>query len=157
MAKKKGDNDIRSDMFFRAKIMYIVFFLIAMCVVGRLVWVMLPSGETAYNAARLENRIFLRDTIISRRGAILARDGEPLATSILRYRIDFDMGSEGFDDDEVFRENADSLSKLLAEFFGDRSSAEYRRRLLSERERNFKTVYSHDSIVKRSSDLITLL
>ena len=157
MAKKKGDNDIRSDMFFRAKIMYIVFFLIAMCVVGRLVWVMLPSGETAYNAARLENRIFLRDTIISRRGAILARDGEPLATSILRYRIDFDMGSEGFDDDEVFRENADSLSKLLSEFFGDRTSAEYRRRLISERERNFKTVYSHDSIVKRSSDLITLL
>ena len=142
-------------MYERVKQVYVLFVVVGLCVIARLVWVMLPNTETAYNAARLEERIFFSDTIISRRGSILARDGEPLATSILRYRIDFDMGSEGFDDEEVFAENVDSLSKLLAQFFGDRPAREYRRRFMQERERHFKWVYSHDSIVNRSSDLFT--
>ena len=158
MAKKKIDtNNIQDDMYTRVKIVYGIFIVIGLCVIARLIWVMLPITETATNAARLESRIYLTDTVISRRGSILARDGEPLATSILRYRIDFDMGSEGFDDEETFRENVDSLSKLLAAFFKKEgySAAEYRRRMLEERKRHCKWVYSHDSIVRRSSDLFT--
>ncbi len=157
MAKKIGDNEIKEELYFNAKIVYVIFIVLSLLVAARLVWVMLPATDTAYNAARLEDRIFLQDTVISRRGSILARDGEPLATSILRYRIDFDMGSEGFDDEDVFGENVDSLSKLLARFFGDRTAAQYRQTMLAERKKNLKWVYSHDSIVKRSSDLITLL
>ena len=142
-------------MFKKVKIVHWIFILLSLCVILRLMWVMLPITETAKNAARLESRIFQSDTVISRRGSILARDGEPLATSILRYRIDFDMGSEGFDDDEVFRENVDSLSKLLSAFFKDRSAAEYRRLMLDERKKHCKWVYSHDSLVRRSSDLFT--
>ncbi len=155
MAKKRQDSDIKDELYLRAKLVYIAFIVVALLVIARLVWVMLPNTETAYNAGRLESRIFFSDTIISRRGSILARDGEPLATSILRYRIDFDMGSEGFDDEDAFRENVDSLSKLLSSFFRDRSAAEYRRKMLSEREKHLKWVYSHDSIVNRSSDLLT--
>ena len=158
MAKKKIDtNNIQDDMYTRVKIVYGIFIVIGLCVIARLIWVMLPITETATNAARLESRIYLTDTVISRRGSILARDGEPLATSILRYRIDFDMGSEGFDDEETFRENVDSLSKLLAAFFKKEgySAAEYRRRMLEERKKHCKWVYSHDSIVRRSSDLFT--
>ena len=142
-------------MFKKVKIVHWIFILLSLCVILRLMWVMLPITETAKNAARLESRIFQSDTVISRRGSILARDGEPLATSILRYRIDFDMGSEGFDDDEVFRENVDSLSKLLSAFFKDRTPAEYRRLMLDERKKHCKWVYSHDSLVRRSSDLFT--
>ncbi|MBR5138241.1 MAG: transpeptidase family protein [Alistipes sp.] len=157
MAKKRIEKDIQEEMYDRVKIVYGIFIVIGICVIARLIWVMLPITETATNAARLESRIYLTDTVISRRGAILARDGEPLATSILRYRIDFDMGSEGFDDEEAFRENVDSLSKLLAGFFKKEgySAAEYRRRMLEERKRHCKWVYSHDSLVRRSSDLLT--
>ena len=155
MAKKKQDIDVRAELYFRAQLVYGAFIVVALLVIARLVWVMLPNTETAHNASRLEERIFFSDTIISRRGSILARDGEPLATSILRYRIDFDMGSEGFDDEDAFRENVDSLSKLLSAFFRDRSAAEYRRTMLAEREKHLKWVYSHDSIVNRSSDLLT--
>ena len=140
MAKKKQDTDVRAELYLRAQIVYGAFIVVALCVIARLVWVMLPNTETAYNAERLESRIFFSDTIISRRGSILARDGEPLATSILRYRIDFDMGSEGFDDEDVFRENVDSLSKLLSAFFGDRSAADYRKRMMAEREQHLKWV-----------------
>ena len=136
-------------MYARVKRVYIAFIIAALVIIARLVWVMLPTSETAYNAERLESRIFFSDTIISRRGSILSRDGEPLATSILRYRLDFDMGSEGFDDEETFYENVDSLSKLLSIFFRDRSAAAYRKRMLDERERHIEWVYSHDSIVSR--------
>ena len=144
-------------MYARVRTVYWIFIFVGLAVMVRLAWVMLPITETAENADRLEERIFQSDTVISRRGSILARDGEPLATSILRYRIDFDMGSEGFDDDEVFRENVDSLSKLLSAFFKDRSAADYRRLMLEERKKHCKWVYSHDSLVRRSSDLITWL
>lgn len=158
MAKKKVDIDVKGEMYEKVKQVYGLFIFVGLCVMVRLVWVMLPITETAVNADRLEERIYQTDTIISRRGSILARDGEPLATSILRYRIDFDMGSEGFDDEETFRENVDSLSKLLATFFkGQHSAADYRRRMLEERKKHCKWVYSHDSLVRRSSDLFTWL
>ena len=94
MAKLKRDTDVKDEMYSRVKRVYGVFILVALLVVVRLVWVSAFSSETAYNAERLERRIFIVDSVYSRRGSILARDGEPLATSILRYRVDFDMASD---------------------------------------------------------------
>lgn len=150
MAKLKRDTDVKDEMYTRVKKVYGVFILVALCVVVRLVWVSALSAETAYNADRLERRIFIADSVYSRRGSILARDGEPLATSILRYRVDFDMASDGFDSLELFREQADSLSKLLARFFGDRSASDYRRRLVDEHNRHYRVVYRKDTTVLRS-------
>ena len=150
MAKLKRDTDVKYEMYSRVKRVYGVFILVALLVVVRLVWVSAFSSETAYNAERLERRIFIVDSVYSRRGSILARDGEPLATSILRYRVDFDMASDGFDSLALFREQADSLSKLLARFFGDRSAAEYRRRMIEEHNKHYRVVYRKDTTVLRS-------
>ena len=155
MAQKREETAIKREMRFNAYWVYGLFILAGLFAMARLVWVMLPTTQTAYNAKRLQSRIYRTDTLISRRGSILARDGEPLATSILRYRIDFDMGSEGFDDEELFRENVDSLSKLLAAFFKDRTAQQYRQLMLNERKKHCRWVYSHDSLVRRSSDLLT--
>lgn len=150
MAKLKRGTDVKDEMYSRVKRVYGVFILVALLVVVRLVWVSAFSSETAYNAERLERRIFIVDSVYSRRGSILARDGEPLATSILRYRVDFDMASDGFDSLALFREQADSLSKLLARFFGDRSAAEYRRRMIEEHNKHYRVVYRKDTTVLRS-------
>ena len=83
------------------------------------------------------------------RGSILARDGEPLATSILRYRVDFDMASEGFDSLEIFRKQADTLSKRLSQFFGG-TSASYRDLMLKRHQEHYRLVYRKDSNVLRS-------
>ena len=93
MAKQKREVDVREEMFDRVKALHWCFILIGLCVLARLVWVSFFSAEVAHNAARLEERIFIADSVYARRGSILARDGEPLATSILRYRVDFDMAS----------------------------------------------------------------
>ena len=102
MAKKRVEVDVKEEMYSRVKWLYVVFVAVGLFVVMRLLWVLFFSVEVAGNAEKLEERIFVRDTIHPLRGSILARGGEPLATSIQRYRIDFDMGSEGFDSLELF-------------------------------------------------------
>ncbi len=150
MAAKKREIDIKDEMYSRVKTVYILFILVGLCVMVRLVWVLDFSSEIACNADRLQQRIFVADSVYSRRGSILARDGEPLATSILRYRVDFDMAGEGFDSLALFREQADSLSKLLARFFRDRSAAEYRRRMVDEHQKRYKVKFRKDTTVRRS-------
>ena len=150
MAKKKVDVDIKDELFFRAKILHVIFNMVGLLVIIRLVWVLFFSTEIAVNAEKLEERIFVRDTIQPLRGSILASGGEPLATSIQRYRIDFDMGSEGFDSLELFQRHADSLSKLLSNFFKDRTAKEYYRTLLNARNASIKFVHVRDSVAMRS-------
>ena len=149
MARKRPEIDVKAEMYNRAKWLYVVFFAAGLLVAVRLMWVIFFSPEIATNAEKLEERIFVRDTIQPLRGSILARDGEPLATSIQRYRIDFDMGSEGFDSLELFSQHADSLAELLSLFFKDRSQAEYYKSLINARNRCIKVVHVRDSVAMR--------
>lgn len=155
MAKKKTEIDVKNEMYTRVKAIHIIFVLVALLVVVRLVWVFAISEEIHHNAQKLDERIFRMDTVYARRGSILARDGSPLATSILRYRVDFDMASEGFDSLSLYREQVDTLSKLLAGFFDDRSASEYRRQMLDEHAKHYKVTYSKDTLVYRSEGLIS--
>ncbi len=150
MARQKPEIDVRAEMFSRAKTVHGLFLVTALLVVVRLIWVLWFSGEVAYNADRLEERIFVADSVYSRRGSIMARNGEPLATSILRYRVDFDMGSDGFDSLKTFAEQADTLGKLLANFFGDRSAADYRREMIKAHNKHYRVIYRKDTTVLRS-------
>ena len=151
---KKNESDIRVDMAGKVRRMHGLFLFVAFLVLLRLIWVFAISGEIHHNAIKLEKRIFRTDTIYARRGSILARDHSPLATSILRYRVDFDMGSEGFDSLELFNEQADTLSKLLSGFFRDRTAAEYRRKLIAEHNKHYKVTYSHDTVAYRSEGFL---
>lgn len=155
MAKKKTDIDIKDEMYTRVKVIHFIFVLVALLVVVRLVWVFAISEEIHHNAQKLDDRIFRMDTVYARRGSILARDGSPLATSILRYRVDFDMASEGFDSLSLYREQVDTLSKLLANFFDDRSASEYRRKMLDEHAKHYKVTYAKDTLVYRSEGLFS--
>ena len=92
---KREPSKIKSDILLRVRLLYVLFILAGAVVFLRLLWVQLFSGEVAYNAARLSNRIFTEEVIPARRGAILSRDGEPLAVSIFRYQAAFDFASDG--------------------------------------------------------------
>ncbi|MBO7331722.1 MAG: cell division protein FtsI, partial [Alistipes sp.] len=149
MAQKKAESEIRAEMYSRVQRLYIAFVLVGLIVIVRLLWVLFFSPEISTNAQKLDERIFVRDTIHPLRGSILARDGEPLATSIQRYRIDFDMGSEGFDSLELFQRNADSLAKLLHIFFKDRPARDYYTRLMNARNSCIRIEKVRDSLAMR--------
>ena len=149
MAQKRPEIDVKAEMYDRAKWLYVVFFIAGLGVALRLIWVIFLSPEISINADKLEERIFVRDTIQPLRGSILDRNGAPLASSIQRYRIDFDMGSEGFDSLELFSQHADSLAKLLSLFFKDRSPKEYYSTLMNARKSCIKIVHVRDSVAMR--------
>lgn len=147
---KREPSRIKSDILLRVRLLYVLFILAAGIVLARLVWVQLFSSETAYNAARLSSRIFTEEEIPAQRGSILSRDGEPLATSIFRYQAAFDFASPGLDSLDTFREQSDSLAKLLAAFFKDKPAKEYARRFREEHARRYRLVNGRDTTHVRS-------
>ena len=116
---------MQREILGRLKWVYISFILIIICIVYKLIVIQFCDSEIARASKRIHQNIIRRDTLYAHRGSILSRDGKPLATSIFRRSIVFDFGSEGFDNRERFLEGADTLSKLLAAYFGDKSAKEY--------------------------------
>ncbi len=141
---------IKSDILLRVRMLYVVFFLLGFVILSRLIWVQAFSRETAVNAGRIESRIFREEVVAARRGSILARGGEPLATSIFRYRVAFDFSAEGFDSLALFNEQSDSLAKLLSLYFKDRPASQYARRFREEHARHYRTVFRKDTVFYNS-------
>ena len=147
---KQERSKVKSDILLRVRLLYVLFILAGGIVLARLVWVQLFSAEVAYNADRLAGRIFTEEVIPAQRGSILSRDGEPLATSIFRYQAAFDFASPGLDSLKTFREQADSLAKLLAAFFRDKPASAYSKRFRDEHARRYRLVNPRDTSYLRS-------
>ena len=145
---------VKSDILTRVRLLYVLFFLAGGIVLLRLIWVQLFSSEVAYNADRLASRIFTQEVIPAQRGSILSRDGDPLATSIFRYQAAFDFASPGLDSLDTFREQADSLAKLLAAFFKDKPASAYARKFREEHARRYRLVRPRDTTYLRSEGRI---
>lgn len=147
---KEEPSRIKSDILLRVRVLYVLFIAAGAIVFARLVWVQMFSGEVAYNARRLAGRIFTEVTVPAQRGSILARSGDPLAASIFRYQVAFDFASPGLDSLKTYREQSDSLAKLLAAFFKDRPASEYRKFFREEHARRYRLVRPRDTLYARS-------
>lgn len=155
-----GDNDkaIKRDILKRVKIIYILFILAGVVMTLRIGWIQLVSNEVRVNSDKMLNgRIFSSDSITAHRGSILSRNGEALATSILRYQVEMDFGSEGFDSLRTYHIQSDSLSKLLSAYFRDKSAAQYREMFRSNRTKHYQLKFRKDTLVRRSNGWINRL
>lgn len=147
---KEEKSRIKSDILLRVRLLYLLFILAGLLIIIRLIWVQLFSSEVAYNADRLAGRIFTEEIIPAQRGSILTRNGDPLATSIFRYQVEFDFGSPGLDSIRTFHEQSDSLSKLLAAYFRDKPASEYCKMFRSEHNKRYRVIFRKDTLVARS-------
>ncbi len=150
---QREPSTIKRDILLRVKWLYVIFFLLGITITARIVYVQFFSREIRLNAERLENRIFSKEVIMARRGAILARNGEPLAGSIIRHRLYFDFASENLRlREQTYYENCDSLAGLLSAYFGDRTKAEYdtllRREYRRERDNYTLGKIRRDTVLK---------
>ena len=148
--RKQEPSKIKRSILLRVRLLYLLFFLIGGVILGRLIWVQAFSPETRRNAERIAGRIFREEVVAARRGSILARGGEPLATSIFRYRVAFDLSAEGLDSLELFNEQSDSLAQLLALYFKDRTAAQYRQKFREEHAKHYRTTFRKDSTFRTS-------
>ncbi|MEZ4738755.1 MAG: penicillin-binding protein [Flavobacteriales bacterium] len=128
----------------RANIIYLLLVLFALAIAVKLFVIQLVEGEKW--AARAETVSTTYRIVQPDRGHIYSEDGRLLATSVPEYEVRMDMVPSGLTN-ELFREHIDSLSIRLAELFGDRTAAEYKRDLVDARHR--KERYH---LVKRKAD-----
>lgn len=82
-----------------------------------------------------ENLSTTIQTVEPARGNIFAVDGSLLATSLPIYDLRIDGKAPGFRKNDIFENNIDSLSFLLAHLFQDRTKAEYKRILTGVKKR----------------------
>ncbi len=145
-----AEQRIKQEILTRVNWLYSVFVVIGVVIVLRIIFIQVMSHEVAAHAEAIYGRIFYSQSVRAHRGAILARDGEPLANSILRYQVEMDFGSEGFDSLNTYYRQSDSLAKLLSRYFGDRSYQQYRTMFRNERAKHYQLKHRGDSLVPRS-------
>ncbi len=144
-----GSNAINSggakgETLFRVRVLYILFILIGFGIATRLVWVQMFSSSVEHNAKVLKEGIVRKVVIPAHRGAILTREGDPLAMSSLRYEPTFDFKSEGFNDtsEQSFEANVDSLSRMLANHFNPQDAKQEGYKYISAAE--YKDIFHRE-------------
>jgi cell division protein FtsI (penicillin-binding protein 3) len=128
----------------RANIVYLAMVLFALAIAVKLFTIQLVEGDKW--RAKAETVSTTYRTVQPDRGHIYSEDGRLLATSVPEYDVRMDMVTDALTD-ELFRANIDSLSWHLAELFGDRTQAEYKRDLMDARARRERYY-----MVKRKAD-----
>lgn len=101
----------------------------AVCVAAKVGHIQFAEGE---KWTRISNEIsFDYKKVNATRGNIYSDNGSLLATSLPFYKIAMDPTLVR---DEIFRKDIDSLSLLLANYYKDRSSTDYKRMIRDARE-----------------------
>lgn len=148
--KKQWQNEILKRLKF-------VKILVVLAIVGifcRLIYIQFFDENIGKVSHQVHKRLISVDTLYATRGEILSRNGEPLATSILRRSIFVDFASHGFDNEERFARHTDSLSKLLSAYFGDHTARWYYNRMDSiHKKAVVKTITGHEIKEKRQSPI----
>ena len=130
---------LKKDIARRIKILHLTFTGVVICFLLYIIFFVLFNREVARGFEEVRNASILSTEIVpAHRGSIYSRNGEPLATSITRKTLLIDFGSQRFDNYERYRKNADTLSRKLAAYFGDRSSKEYYEELIKWRNTAIK-------------------
>lgn len=136
----------------RVRFLYFAFMVIGLIITVRLICVQIASPAVKHNAKVLKEGVFRYDEIEAHRGAILTRDGEPLAISSIRYNVELDFKSEGIRkaDSMLYIKNADSLAKLLALHFNSEDATANNYKYLSA-EDYFKILRDERTLGKHRS------
>ncbi len=119
---------IKQDFLERATHLYLGLLVVALLIVGRLVYVQFfqtykdKSGKELHWIERLEGVKIRRDTLRAMRGNIYAVDNSLMATSIPKYEVGLDPTIA---DSVYFAEKVDSLGLLLANVLGKHTADEY--------------------------------
>jgi len=133
---------IKQDFLERATHLYIGLIVVALLIVGRLVYVQFfQTYKGKHWIERLEGVKIRRDTLRAMRGNIYAVDNSLMATSIPTYEVGLDPTIA---DSAYFAQKVDSLGLLLSRVFRDHSAGEYADMARDAREsgRQFLPLYA---------------
>ena len=120
--KRKNSNNAKEDIINRVYVLYGIFILLGLIIAVRLVWIQVADKSVEQHIEVMKKNIISSVPLIAHRGAILTRDGEPLAMSSRRYEPILDFAAEGMtktykkDPDKVTRELKQLATNLALHF-----------------------------------------
>jgi cell division protein FtsI (penicillin-binding protein 3) len=103
--------------------------LLSFIVLGRAVYIQRVQGNYWRSMSDSMHQRFVE--LDAERGTIYSEDGEMLSTSVPYFDIYIDFGADGLREKngKRFKENIDSFSIVLAKFFNDKTTGEYKKEL----------------------------
>lgn len=119
--------DKRRNIVIRFGIVYFAISALFLAVVAKIIQIQVFEREDWLKLAETQKR---EDVIVRpKRGNIYAADGRLLASSIPTYNIYLDTQADILtkDSSKIFRNNIDSLSIVLSNFFNDKKPHEYKK------------------------------
>lgn len=121
--------EIKKDILWRVYLSFIGIVLLSFVVLGRAFYIQQAQGEYWRSMSDSLHQKFIE--LDAERGTIYSEDGQMLSTSIPFFDVYMDFGAEGLRDKggKRFKENIDSFSFALSNFFGDKSAKEYKKEL----------------------------
>lgn len=121
----------KKDILSRAYLVYIFMCVFAVTIVWRMSVIQFKEGdEWRAKAEAYTTKVFEIEAV---RGNIFDVNGNLLATSLPYYEVGVDINAPGIDDN-LFKENKDSLAYKLSNLFKDKSKKEYARILVNARK-----------------------
>lgn len=92
---RKKNHSAKEDIINRVYILYAIFIIAGLAIAARLIWIQVADKNVEKHIKVMERNITNTEIDPAHRGAILTRNGEPLAMSSLRHEPIVDFASEG--------------------------------------------------------------
>ena len=121
--------EVKRDILWRVYLSFLGIAVLSVLIISKAFYIQRFQGSYWKSMSdSLHQRI---EPLEAERGTIYSEDGQMLSTSIPTFDIYMDMEADGLREKngKRFRENIDSFSMALANYFGDRTAGEYRRDL----------------------------
>ena len=121
--------DVKRDILWRVYLSFLGIVLLSFIVLGRAVYIQRFQGNYWRSLSDSMHQKFVE--LNAERGTIYSEDGEMLSTSVPYFDIYIDFGADGLREKngKRFKENIDSFSIALSNFFNDKSSSAYKKEL----------------------------
>lgn len=121
--------DAKQIILLRTRLAFLGLFAFSLIIVGKLIHIQFLQGKKWEKLAQVATLEFR--PIKPSRGNIYAEDGSLLATSLPFYKVAIDPCIA---DETLFQENVDTLSRLLANFYQDKTAEIYKSNLEEARK-----------------------
>ena len=121
--------EVKRDILWRVYLSFLGIAVLSVLILSKAFYIQRFQGNYWRSMSdSLHQRI---EPLDAERGTIYSEDGQMLSTSIPIFDIYMDMGADGLREKngKRFKENIDSFSIALANYFSDKSIAEYKRDL----------------------------
>lgn len=130
-AGKRTALEVKRDILWRVYLSFLGMVVLSLLILGKAVYIQRFQGEY-WRSKNDSIRQKIQD-LDAERGTIYSEDGLMISTSMPQFDIYMDFEADGLRDKngKVFHENIDSFCIALSGYFGDKSSAQYKKELLA--------------------------